>query len=366
MQHLGQLVKEWRALSKVLRKQYAESESQDPASKPIVEPEWRFGTITQTGFSAGINPTDFQAIAKKLMAMYQATAQHQPTPTQPNSIPAQVNPNPTNPAQPNPTTTTEAGVSTQNHASTTESKYGDGKVSGPSGVLGGSPLGRIVRVQEWHLEDVSYEGGFRMRQARLESSLPQLPSGSGISGNSVTEFIQKQRVAWTDMRVLQRKYDARFSLKCERGVSQSSIANLTPDQRRMQTRRSFWIENYLRIDLSIVQQQSLNQHHHNHNHNNNNATSPSVRWEIEMEIVPEGASQLSDQQLVGHMWNWALEILDSFGKIKGSETVDGPLLVLRLKPDTNAETTQNVRAICTDVLLVPVTRDICRNNNNNQ
>lgn len=341
MQHLGQLVKEWRSLTKSLRKHQQQNQGDADSSepKPVIEPEWRFGTIAQNGFSAGINQADFQAIAKKLMLMYQNTAAAAGAAAA-GAAPA-------------------AGA-----AASSDSKYGAAAAASVESQFGRSPLGRIVKVQEWHLEDVTYEGGFRMRHGKLVSSLP----AAGAAATSMTEFIQKQRVAWTDMRVLQRKYDARFSLKCERGIPQSSIANLTPDQRRMQTRRSFWIENYLRIDLSIVQQQKLN-------HHQSNSVTPSVRWEVEIEIIPEGADKMADQQLVGHLWNWALEILDSLGKIKGSETVDGPLLVVRLKPDSNTntnpqatttaapQTTTPTRAICTDVLLVPTARDICRNNN---
>lgn len=325
MQHLGQLVKEWRGLSRTLRKQQMAEGGEGDAS---IEPEWRFGTLTQTGFVAGIAAADFQTLAKKLMALYQ---------------------------QPPLSASASAGEAKRGETkgqSNADLKGGEAKGGGKAGALG-----QVVRVEEWHLEDVMYEGGFRARQAKLASSLPQ-PLAS--APQSTSEFIQKQRVAWSDMRVLQRKYDGRFALKCERSVSQSVMANLNPEQRRMQTRRSFWIENYLKIELSIVQQQSLNQ--------SSSGKGPSVRYEVEMEIIPEGALALSDQQIVHHIWNWALEILDSFGKLQASESVDGPLLVLRLKPEDNHKLQSNPtdqrsaaqRAVAADVLLVPTARDIAR------
>lgn len=295
MQHIYQIVREWRSLIKKLR----------PDS--MLEPEWRFGTLTQTGFTAGVSATDFQTIAKKLMATYQSDSA---------------------------TTTDQKQLVEQKDV---------------------RRLGKIVRVEEWHLEDMIYAGGFRARQAKLTSSLPN--GTNATNGQDVThtqkEFIQKQRVMWSDMRALQRKYDGRFGLKMERTVAQSGLANAVPEQRRMQTRRSFSVENYLKIELSIVQQQSLS----------SSSKSPLTRYEVEMELLPLGAQQLSDQQIVAHIWNWTLEILDSLGKTATTDTTDGPLLFVRLKPnEQNPSSVDNreCKAICADTMLVAVTREISR------
>lgn len=304
MYHLGLMVKNWRTL----------------LQNSVAELEWRMGLLNSPAFEPGLIPTDFQALAKKFMNMYQQTN------NQPNS-------------------------SSSNN----------------------STLGRIVKVQEWHLEDLQYEGGIRSRQSKLVSTLPaksnSAPGEEGVPGSTVSECVQKQRIMWSDMRVLQRKYDGRFSLKYERPVKASSVANIMLEQRRMQTRRSFWIENYLRVDLSIVQQQQLLQKNNNTNHFST-TSAPVISYEVELELLAEGAQTLSDQQLVTHLYNWIIEIQDSFGKINGSDTVDGPLLVLKLVPNSsnqhstntspNSSTTQ--KAICADILLVPISRDICQTN----
>jgi hypothetical protein len=359
MYHLGVMVKSWRQLMRNSRKQ--QSETGGPVT--TVELEWRKGQLNNNTFEPGLVATDFQTLAKRLMNMYQLA-------------------NPTNPPL-------STNISTSTSSTSSTSSTPPPPISAPLGVQSLAPmevkgdavmaakpvssLGRIVKVQEWHLEDVQYEGGLRARQSKLVSSLPAQPSpltaGSAESvGATVSEYVRKQRVMWSDMRVLQRKYDGRFSLGCECPVPSTAMANLSPEQRRMQTRRAFWVENYLRIDLSIVQQQQLSSSNTQHPH------PPTIRYEAEMELLPEGAQVLSDAQLVSHLWNWILEIEDSFGKINGSETVDGPLWIVRLSPTVTSTVTStgtsndNVqkpatdKAICTDVLLVPISRDVSRSN----
>jgi hypothetical protein len=304
-------------------------------------------------------------------------------------------------------------------------------------------------------------------------------------GQVVSECVQKRRVAWSDMRVLQRGYDGRMAANIESPVPPSSVSSLLPEGRRVQTRRSFWVGNHLRIDLSIVQQQQLSRTPGNAtasgsapqvryeceieglppestvfagprpelewrfgslNHGAfepglaphdfqaiarrfmamfqqsqtpdkpsatpatktslNPATSPLERvtrveeWHIEDLLYPGGlrnrqaklvssvhssekssvpsapnavASSNPDQQMVANVWNWIVEILDSFGKSSGSEAVDGPLLVLHLDSSSSAAAgsssgastsasappvTPPVAAICADVLLVPINREI--------
>ena len=48
--------------------------------------------------------------------------------------------------------------------------------------------------------------------------------------------------------------------------------------------------------------------------------------------LPEGAASLSDQQIVGHLYSWLLDIQDAIHKINGSESVDGPLLCPQTQP----------------------------------
>lgn len=340
MYHLGTMIKSWRVLLRNLRKQHAENGG-GMGPLPVAELEWRKGLLNTSTFEPGIAATDFQALAKRLMQLHQ-----QPPLDEAKALSDQ------QPSQ----SGTKRDEKTASHLPPTSPPL-------PKPV---SRLGRIVQVQEWHLEDLQYENGLRSRESKLVSSLPApVPPTANVLGTTLTEHVQKQRMMWSDMRVLQRKYDGRFSLKCERPVPPSSMANLLPEMRRMQTRRSFWVENYLRIDLSIVQQQIMSsgpsvQH----------MATPVVRYEVELELLPDGAQVLSDKQLVEHLWNWILEILDSFGKINGSETVDGPLLLIRLAPGSSTTTTTTTtnstlntqKAICTDVLLVPIARDICRSN----
>jgi hypothetical protein len=361
MYYAGQLVKEWRGLNRTLKKQQQESMMALPHEAPVSELEWRIGLLNQNGFEAGIAAQDFQAIAKKLMMMYHAQA----------------------------SASTSASASAENKSAEPPSAAPiGGAVSPAENKSNTADLGRIVKVQEWHLEDVSYMNGLRARQSSLVSTLPAVTSSTNTAAaaaaapSTISEVIQKQRISWMDFRVLQRRYDLRASLKCERPVPSNSINGGIATQRRMQTRRSFWIENYLRIDLSMVQQQNLLIHNPTNNNNNINNIStpnsssrpaPSVRYEIEMELLPEGAATLSDSQLVQHMWNWLLEFQDLFGKMNASETIDGHLLVLRIPnepthhtlaksnitPNTSS-TTAGQTAIASDVLLVPTTRDICR------
>lgn len=421
MYHFGQMVKEWRSLLRNLKKQYPQPQA---GGANVAELELRFGKLDQGSFESGAEAGDFQALARKFMHMFQ----------QGKSTSSQL------------ATPAATFKKTDEEKESMDAKHAEKPAS---------LLGRITRIEEWHFEDILYEGGFRTRQAKLVSSLSSLPGPSGpntatdrknsqnqtpsdsktppsdakttmppaattapgavttsaaaaagakaavnaagagsgasaVSGVSTSECVQKSKISWCDVMALQRKYDCRFCLKFERAVPSSAVQNLRAESRRMQTRRCFWIENYIRIDMSIVQQQ----HFSRSSALASSKTNPTtVTHEIEIEILPEGADIISDQQLVAHLRNWVLEILDSFGKIEGCEALDGPLLVLQLGPNQNsmdrlpnsldrlpnstlpnstklsaqdkpvpapATVTSTQRAICTDVLLVPINRSICR------
>jgi hypothetical protein len=150
------------------------------------------------------------------------------------------------------------------------------------------------------------------------------------------------------MRVLQRKYDGRLSLKME--IPKPEMHGLTALERRMQTRRSFFVEKFLRVDLSIVQCQNL-QHL---------ITSPPVvKYEVELELVDDPS--LSEEQITAQLWNWIVQILDVVGKPLAHPD-DPALLFLRPNPNPNTSdlTSASKKMIATDVLLVPTQRSVSR------
>lgn len=281
MQHLGVLVKEWRALLR------APSKAGQLQSHP--ELEWRMGMLTSNGFVPGVTASDFKMIATKLEEFHSASLK--------------------------------------------------GNIGLPSG------LGAILKAQECHMEDSIYADNVRVRQSKIVSMSPENKS---ISSMGSSERVKKTSVAHSDMRVLQRPYDTRFSLKIEQTLDNKQPAGQGALKFvRLQTRRSFWVENVMRIDLSVIKSSSI---------------AAATTYEVEMELVAEGCALLSDGQVVSRLFEWMREMQTWLGALNHSETVDGPLLVLMpgkasLVPLPGSAPQP---ALCSDILFVPVTRDISR------
>jgi hypothetical protein len=472
MLHLGLMVKEWRALRRTLM--HTLSNIPDPSStstltspKEQCELEWRWGEMKNGSFTPSLQALDFQLLVRRLTAIFQI---HQQMSAAEAIVGAAQTATATATAIAAASGTASATASgTSNNTSTSTPPPSTAKTHKPivtDAKIGSAPatatpsmapaaaapsisalLGRIARVEEWHIEDLLYEGGIRARHAKLASVLSNKSKSSHDSSKSshdssksshdlskesakevgIKEYVQKQRVVWSDMRALQRKYDGRFSLKYERPISPSTIAHIPLLQRRLQTRRSFWIgkfamenpsdldrrgvsvanvgkfaksgndfgksgndcENFMRIDLSIVQLFVQQQPHGKTSSSSSSSSSssqpPVITYECEIEILAEGAETMSDAKLVGYLYNWILEINDLFGKITGSEVVDGSLLVVRTlgessntaiptmvpsavnpnlvpSPPIGAAASVKIptRAICSDTLLMPVNRELCR------
>jgi hypothetical protein len=164
-------------------------------------------------------------------------------------------------------------------------------------------------VEDWKIEDRSFDDGTRVRHLKRDTLASAGGTVGGIvgDGKGVTEIVRKRVLLQSDMRGVGRDYDMRLSLKEEMPRDQPGLHALE-NRRRMTTRRSFFPDGAIRVDLSIVQQQEAARHH---------ATPPApptTRFECEIELLPEAAARFSDAQLVALMRAWAYDLLDAVAR----------------------------------------------------
>jgi hypothetical protein len=159
--------------------------------------------------------------------------------------------------------------------------------------------------------------------------------------------MSKDRIAYVDLRVLQRKYDCRLGLKREQPVRNVSMPLGPALSRRSQLRRSFWTSDGCRIDLSAVASYD------------GSTTAGRTTFEAEIEVVDP---KLTPDDAVAAIVYWLLILQSCFAKPATCDAADGRLLFVRLdntNNDDNKPKTE-VEASTTDVLLVSVSRNVCR------
>ena len=128
--------------------------------------------------------------------------------------------------------------------------------------------------------------------------------------NQVIETIEKERIAFLDILVVQRAYDVRLALKRESPVMKKKdekvgdmVNNKLQTQRDVK-RTSFYTDDDLRIDLSVIQQ---------HDFLVNNGMTPTKTYEIEIECLKE-ASQRETERIFASLQYWSLYTMDCLKK----------------------------------------------------
>jgi mRNA capping enzyme, beta chain len=188
--------------------------------------------------------------------------------------------------------------------------------------------GRVQRVDEWCFDDVVHADGTRTRQGTLVSTTADAKAAPPAT---VMEAVRKARLVWSDQKVVQRKYDGRLALKSEQPLNPDAWNALLatqggPRTRRSQTRRSFWVDAHLRIDLSIVHQEPP--HPQLALPNGGRIT----RYEGELELLPSAAEALSPGEICGLLWDWIVDTEDLFDRpaaaLPPANPFGAPFLVL--------------------------------------
>jgi hypothetical protein len=211
--------------------------------------------------------------------------------------------------------------------------------------------GRILRIEEWEIEDVFYGNQVRARTARLVS---MLPATAGDAKTIQHEVVEKRRVGWIDYRVPQRKYDMRLGLKSETPLpafDPSKPHSHGPERaRRKQLRRSFWTRDNCRIDTSIVQPST---------------SGGAIQYEIEAEHVPNKTQDTKDAKEAANsgapahvgIVSWLIELNTAV-----SADVPKPTLFLRVTPTQlgPAKVATNQTGQAADTFLVATSRQISR------
>ncbi len=329
MEQAGALAIEWRTLvdNEIAA---AARESRVPA---VFEMECRLGALEDRNFVAGITQSDAERACALLQKLLKSTE----------------------PSKSDSKTSSEKTSFDPNQKKASCSSVWESAISS------GSTPRRIVRSEETRIEDsthlpvgdvvMSSSANLRGRSTIVVQSDPPNPK---TKDTKKWELITKDRLAFVDMRVLQRKYDCRLGLKREQPARNASTPLGQAMSRRSQLRRSFWTSDGCRIDLSAVASYDGGS---SGGRGPPQLTGPTT-FEAEIEIVD---TTMSPDDAIAACVHWLLLLQSCFARPKSCDAVDGRLLFLRVDEDENLETKgKELEGITADVLLVSVSRSVCR------
>jgi hypothetical protein len=335
MEQAGALAVEWRTLvdNEIAA---AARESRIPA---VFEMECRLGGLEDRNFVPGITQSD----AERACALLQKMLKSEPA------------------AKPSGSDTKTSFDPNQKTSSDPNQKKFSTSSVWESAMLSGSTPRRIVRAEETRIDDsthlpasdavMSSGGNLRARSTTVVHTDPPNPK---LKDTKKFELISKDRLAFVDMRVLQRKYDCRLALKREQPARNASAHLGQVTSRRSQLRRSFWTSDGCRIDLSAIASYEGGS---TAGRGPPQLTGPTT-FEAEIEIVD---TTLSPDDAIAGCVHWLLLLQSCFARPKSCDAVDGRLLFLRVDEDENAATKgKELEGITADVLLVSVSRSVCR------